>query len=58
MLNKDASYPSQAKDARDMIKEYQRGQRCKLVPTGRSSLDAVRDYLLSDDSDDGYTRGE
>lgn len=58
MLNKDASFPSQAQDAKDMIKEHQRAQRCRLVSTGRSSLDAVRDYLLSDRDDDGQARGE
>ena len=58
MLNDEASFPSQTKDARDMIKEHQRVQRCRLVASERDSRGTVRDYLLSDRDDDGQTRGE
>ena len=58
MLNDEASFPSQAKDAKDMIKEHQRAQRCRLVASDRNNLGSVRGYLLSDRDDDGQTRGE
>jgi len=54
MLNLDAAYPSQARDAKQMIKEWRRDQqpRFNLVPSGRSAADISADSL-PDDPDDG-----
>ena len=54
MLNEFASFPSQAQDARQMIKDWRHEcrPRFSVVPSGRSAADISADSL-PDDPDDG-----
>ena len=59
LLNLNAAYPSQAQDAKQMIKDWRHEQRPRfsVVPSGRSAADLSADSV-SDGGDDGQTRGE
>jgi hypothetical protein len=54
MLNLDAAYPSQARDAKQMIKDWRHEcrPRFSVVPSSRSAADISSDSL-PDDPDDG-----
>jgi hypothetical protein len=53
MLNEFASFPSQVKDAKDMIKEWRRDQRCRLVVYADPRASGVSADSVPDGADDG-----
>lgn len=58
LLNANASFPSQSKDAKEMINDWRRTQRCRLVVPSDSRSSGVSADSVCDDPDDGSTRGE
>ncbi len=60
MLNLDAAYPSQARDAKQMIKEWRRDQqpRFNLVRSCRDDTDISSDRLPDDPDDGSALEGE
>lgn len=47
LLNANAAFPSQAKDAKHLIKEWRYEQRCKLVRSDDSPSGAASGYPSS-----------
>lgn len=52
LLNANAAFPSQVKDAKDMVKEWRNAQRCRLVVHRRSDNPVVPFGSVSDGCDD------